>query len=47
MQKNIRTQNRTEKPITKGTAVLTAPLRVLFLCPFLSKSKETEQYENS
>lgn len=40
MQKNRRTQNRTEKSTNKGMAVLTAPLGVLFLCPFLGKFKE-------
>ena len=42
MQKNRRMQNSTEKPLIKGMAVLTAPLRVLFLCPFLGIFEETE-----
>lgn len=31
MQKNRGMQDRTEKPTIKGMAVLTAPLRVLFV----------------
>lgn len=37
MQRNGNIHNRTEKPTIKGMAVLAAPLRVLFLCPFLRK----------
>lgn len=47
MQKNRGMQDRTEKPTIKGMAVLTAPLRVLFLYPFLRRFEETEQHENS
>lgn len=35
MQKNRKMKNRTERPTIKGMAILAAPLRVLFLCPFL------------
>lgn len=46
MQENRKMRNRTGKPMSKGMAVLAAPLRVLFLCPFLREFEETEQYEN-
>lgn len=37
MQRSRRIQDYTKKPTIKGMVVLTAPLRVLFLCPFFRK----------